>query len=79
MSDPDKNDSRPGQWLPIQIAPDDCDLELGRPHGRHSSADVSMPPQGRRLVQRLGRRGGADIALALADLAIPPLQADTHI
>ncbi|MGX1323390.1 hypothetical protein AB7M17_006843 [Bradyrhizobium sp. USDA 377] len=21
-----------GQWLPIQIAPDDCDLELGRPH-----------------------------------------------
>jgi hypothetical protein len=38
MSDPDENDSRssprpgprPGQWLPIQIAPDDCDLELGR-------------------------------------------------
>ena len=20
------------QWLPIQIAPDDCDLELGRPY-----------------------------------------------
>ncbi|WP_441236636.1 hypothetical protein [Bradyrhizobium sp. 930_D9_N1_4] len=32
MSDPDKNDSGLGQWLPIQIAPDDCDLELGRPH-----------------------------------------------
>jgi hypothetical protein len=27
MSKPDKND----QWLPIQIAPDECDLELGRP------------------------------------------------
>ncbi|MBR0817479.1 hypothetical protein [Bradyrhizobium liaoningense] len=32
MGDPDKNDSGPSQWLPIQIAPDDCDLELGRPH-----------------------------------------------
>jgi hypothetical protein len=36
MSDPEKNDSglspRRRQWLPIQIAPDDCDLELGRPH-----------------------------------------------
>ena len=28
MSDIDKYD----KWLPIQIAPDDCDLELGRPH-----------------------------------------------
>jgi hypothetical protein len=28
MSEPDTN----GQWLPIQIAPDECDLELGRPH-----------------------------------------------
>lgn len=32
MSDPDKNDSGRSPWLPIQIAPDDCDLELGRPH-----------------------------------------------
>ena len=36
MSDPEKNDSGLGpgrrEWLPIQIAPDDCDLELGRPH-----------------------------------------------
>ncbi|QQO22259.1 hypothetical protein JJB98_21120 [Bradyrhizobium diazoefficiens] len=28
MSDPDMN----GRWLPIQIAPDECDLELGRLH-----------------------------------------------
>ncbi|PIS99495.1 hypothetical protein TSA1_01005 [Bradyrhizobium nitroreducens] len=28
MSDPDTN----GRWLPIQIAPDECDLELGRLH-----------------------------------------------
>jgi hypothetical protein len=28
LSDPDEN----GQWLPIQIAPDECDLELGRLH-----------------------------------------------
>jgi hypothetical protein len=36
MSDPDKNHrglkSKASEWLPIQIAPDDCDLELGRPH-----------------------------------------------
>ena len=32
MSDPDTNDLGTRQWLPIQIAPDDCDLELGRPH-----------------------------------------------
>ncbi|MBW7969009.1 hypothetical protein [Bradyrhizobium sp. BR 10289] len=28
MSDFDTN----GRWLPIQIAPDDCDLELGQRH-----------------------------------------------
>jgi hypothetical protein len=28
MSEPGEN----AQWQPIQIAPDDCDLELGRPH-----------------------------------------------
>lgn len=32
MSYPDNNDSGRSPWLPIQIAPDDCDLELGRPH-----------------------------------------------
>lgn len=32
MRNPNKNDSVTGQWLLIQIAPDDCDLELGRPH-----------------------------------------------
>ncbi|UVO39934.1 hypothetical protein KUL72_17010 [Bradyrhizobium arachidis] len=36
MSDSDNSDPGPGprprEWLPIQIAPDDCDLELGRPH-----------------------------------------------
>ncbi|MBR0788944.1 hypothetical protein JQ631_07665 [Bradyrhizobium manausense] len=36
MSDPDKShsglSSGPGEWLPIQLAPDDCDLELGQPH-----------------------------------------------
>jgi len=30
MNDPDKTDSARSQWLPIQIAPDDCDLELGQ-------------------------------------------------
>jgi len=28
MSEPDTDE----RWLPIQIAPDECDLELGRPH-----------------------------------------------
>lgn len=37
-----------------------------------------MPAQVRRLVQRLGRRAGADFALALANLAVRPLGADTH-
>ncbi|QIO37269.2 hypothetical protein [Bradyrhizobium sp. 1(2017)] len=32
MSAPDKTGPGMGQWLPIQIAPDDCDLELGRLH-----------------------------------------------
>jgi hypothetical protein len=31
MGDPDKNE----QWLPIQIAPDECDLEPGRPYTPH--------------------------------------------
>jgi len=32
MSEFNENGPGMGQWLPIQIAPDDCDLELGRPH-----------------------------------------------
>ncbi|WP_244645899.1 hypothetical protein [Bradyrhizobium campsiandrae] len=74
MSNFDKNDSVVGHWLPIQIAPDDCDLELGRgAQNRHPAIELSMSPQGRRLVQYLGERARADLAVALADLAIPHL------
>ncbi|WP_247983789.1 hypothetical protein [Bradyrhizobium sp. 186] len=80
MSDPDKN----GQWLPIQIAPDECDLELGRPQ-KTGIVPWTFPCrrksglwfQVRHMVQCLDRRAGADFALALASLALLPLDADT--
>ncbi|WP_456685543.1 hypothetical protein [Bradyrhizobium sp. P5_C11_2] len=61
------------QWLPIQIAPDECDLEPWRLHKTGLLAQV------RRLVQRPGGRGDADFALAWADLMALPLDAGAHM
>ncbi|WP_129272207.1 hypothetical protein [Bradyrhizobium betae] len=68
MSDPDKNGSGLSQWLPIQIAPDDCDLELGRPH-KTGILPLTFPCR---------RKAGVWFNVALANLAIPHL-GDTHI
>src|SRR5205814_4061196 len=46
---------------------------------RHLALDFSMPAQVWPVVQCLGWRAGADFALALANLALRPLDPDTHI
>lgn len=78
MSDPDKNDSGRSPWLPVQIAPDDCDLELGRSH-KTGILPLTFPCRRRAGVWFNVWAGSADLALALADLAIPRVDVRTHI
>jgi len=77
MSDPDTN----GRWLPIQIAPDACDLELGRRH-KTGILPWSFPCRGRSGVWFNIWTDEAVLTSPLADLAVlavPPLDADAHI
>jgi len=38
------------RWPPIQVARDECDLELGRPHKTGTALVVSVPARVRRPV-----------------------------